>query len=300
MDTPLAVALETRVAVGTREDLVARFGRSQLDRALRDHRIVRVLPGVYAARARAAAFDVRARAASAWLGPGAAVGGNAACHLLAEASPEPRVIHAWAPRSDRPRAPGWLVVHRPLVAMEPVMAGGVRVSAPDDAVIQAWMTSPVPSRASVVIEAVRRGLVLPDATLARLEQYGRVRHRRALIDLLQRLAPGIESFLELEARSRVFVGREFARLESQVVVQAAGERYRLDLFDRATRTAIELDGAAFHGSDSARRRDLDRDARLNSVGIATVRLTYEDIMNRPAWARRIVRETLRARSNVVP
>jgi very-short-patch-repair endonuclease len=69
------------------------------------------------------------------------------------------------------------------------------------------------------------------------------------------------------------------------------------MFDAATRTAVELDGAETHGMAVQRVRDARRDARLATVGILTLRFTYGDLASRASWCREIVRRTLATRSD---
>ncbi|NTV39639.1 MAG: DUF559 domain-containing protein [Demequinaceae bacterium] len=77
---------------------------------------------------------------------------------------------------------------------------------------------------------------------------------------------------------------------------AQGRKYVVDMFHRATRLAVELDGRTYHGDNAARLRDLERDAHLATVGVSTLRLTYDDIMRRPDWCRRTVSLALGARA----
>jgi very-short-patch-repair endonuclease len=94
--------------------------------------------------------------------------------------------------------------------------------------------------------------------------------------------------------TRVFNTRDFRGFARQVPVRAPGRRYILDMFHADARVAVELDGRLFHGDDLARRRDLARDTDLASMGITTIRLTFEDITRRPQWCRARVRAAISA------
>jgi very-short-patch-repair endonuclease len=113
--------------------------------------------------------------------------------------------------------------------------------------------------------------------------------------LLADLSRGPESYLEHVALTRVFNTRDFRGFGRQVPVRAPGQRYILDMFHADARVAVELDGRLFHGDDIARRRDLARDTDLASMGITTIRLTFEDITRRPHWCRARVRAAIVAR-----
>ena len=131
--------------------------------------------------------------------------------------------------------------------------------------------------------------------LERAAQLPRIPERRALLALVRSLDRGIDSYLEHLAATRVFNLAEFARLAHQQSIRAGSRRYVLDLYDAETKVAVELDGRRFHGDDSARRRDLERDAELAALGITTIRLTFEDVHQRPGWCRDRVRRAMRSR-----
>ena len=166
---------------------------------------------------------------------------------------------------------------------------------PVDALIQAWGQIGGGAAASMAFDGVRRGVVRVDDVRLRLAEYPRVRDRRALERLLVELRGGVQSHLEHLAATCVFNTRDFAGFARQVGVRAGGQRYVLDMLHADAGVAIELDGRAFHSDDAARRRDLARDANLATVGIATIRLTYEDITRRPEWCRSRARRAIAAR-----
>ncbi len=114
--------------------------------------------------------------------------------------------------------------------------------------------------------------------------------------LVARVAAGAESYLEVHAMDEVFVGRRFRALLKQHVVSTGGGRYRLDMYDAASMTAIELDGATYHAGVKEWQRDLRRDADLAAVGILTLRFSYRDLTERPQWCRTTARDVLRLRS----
>jgi very-short-patch-repair endonuclease len=106
---------------------------------------------------------------------------------------------------------------------------------------------------------------------------------------------GAESYLEERALRQVFNTSEFDRLIRQHDVVIEGQAYRLDLYDDATRTAVELDSEEHHGRSPHRQRDVNRDVHLATIGIQTLRFTYRDITERPGWCRQMLRDGLRAR-----
>jgi len=186
-------------------------------------------------------------------------------------------------------------LRRSTVPVKPVRINGVSTVPLVDAILHAWEEVPRDERVGLILDAIRRGKLSSADLRARLAEYPRVRERAALTRLLDQVGSGVTSYLEFRARTRVFNTSEFAALTWQAPVSIGERRYVLDAYDAQARLAIELDGRAFHSDDDTRRGDLERDARLASVGIQTVRFTYEDIICRPEWCRTMVRKTLRWR-----
>ena len=118
---------------------------------------------------------------------------------------------------------------------------------------------------------------------------GRVRRRRDLMALLDVLVGGVTSFLEHRAKTLVFPPAEFPELRWQVPISACGKARTLDIFDAATRTAIELDSHEFHDKVQDRLADMERDAELASIGIQTLHVDFQDVFSRPDWCRTMYR-----------
>ena len=57
---------------------------------------------------------------------------------------------------------------------------------------------------------------------------------------------------------------------------------RVDFLFRGARLVVEVDGAAFHDGLLDRRRDAERDARLQAAGWTVLRFRWDDVVNRPA------------------
>jgi very-short-patch-repair endonuclease len=120
-----------------------------------------------------------------------------------------------------------------------------------------------------------------------------------MIEVASHVAAGAESFLEVHAMQEVFVGAGFAGLLRQHVVDTGERRYRLDLYDPRSMTAIETDSAQFHSSVTHWQRDIRRDADLAALGILTLRFSYWDLFERPEWCRdRTLEVMLRRRRDV--
>ncbi len=278
----------------SRNAILARFTRHSLDRDLRAGRIVRILPNAYLAIQHAATFEGRSSAALLWAGPRADLGGTSAAYAHGLIPQPPDYITLCAPKTKRLRGPAWIRVIQPTpaISVPPVDARGLRVTPVPDTLLQVWAELGTGPGIAILIEAARKSRIQSSDLLARASEYPRLRSRRALLRLLDEARDGVESYLEHLAATRVFNTAEFRGLRRQHQVRSSGKTYVLDLFDQATRVAIELDGRAYHGEETARRRDLERDADLAALGILTIRLTFEDITRRPEWCRDRVRSAI--------
>jgi very-short-patch-repair endonuclease len=55
----------------------------------------------------------------------------------------------------------------------------------------------------------------------------------------------------------------------------------VDCVWREARLIVELDGERYHGSRSRRQADRERDNRLMAAGWRVIRITWDDLKNRP-------------------
>nr|WP_239521134.1 DUF559 domain-containing protein [Blastococcus saxobsidens] len=224
------------------------------------------------------------------------------------ADPQPGPVHVTVPYERSPERRPDVVAHRTTRTIVTVRRGEVDIIEPVRSLVDAWAYAHSPGRnprsrqqAPVVrqalIEGVRRRDV-PAAALRR-ESDRRPRHpgRSPLLALLDLLADGCESELEIWGAVRVLPGppdvpppvrQHRVRLES-------GSWVRLDAAWPWARVAVELDGAAFHGSREARERDLRRDTALATLGRVVLRFSYARSMTDPAGCRREIVAVVRSR-----
>lgn len=279
-----------------RRDLVSLYSRRAFDSALRRGTVVRLLPDAYVGAVHSRGLPARCDAALLWSEDRAAIAATAAAFLHGLRVRQPRDVTITIDRATHLRPPPWVRVLRWTVPPEFTTVRGLRCVSLADAVLQSWAHLPDDEGISLVLDTVRSGRITAATLRAHASVFPRIRRRRALGQLLDGFANGPESFLEHVAVTRVFNTREFSELCAQAEVAVAGRRYRLDFFHAHARVAVELDGRQFHGDDSARRRDLARDADLATLGIATIRLTFEDVFSRPEWCRDRVRRAIAARA----
>jgi very-short-patch-repair endonuclease len=82
-------------------------------------------------------------------------------------------------------------------------------------------------------------------------------------------------------------------------VTVGGEVFVLDAAYDEVMLAVEMDGAAWHGSREQRERDIRRDALLATVGWQTLRFGFNRMMQRPDACRRDIRATYDARLRLI-
>jgi len=290
----LIEALKRTPRAFDRHAIERRWPRAALRAAVRSGAVTRLLPMLYVATEHAESTLTRVHAATTWVGSGSVVIGPAAASAWELCDP-PRTIMVTAPLSMSRAVPPWLTFRRIAECPPTAFWHGCLVAAPAWAVATAYGHLPRDQADEMVYRAVRQGLATPGEIGEVAASLGSVRGRRALVATVAAAAAGSESFLETVALRTVFVAKEFAGFIRQHRLRADGVSYRLDMYDPATRTAVELDGAIAHEGTGHRARDVRRDARLASIGIVTLRFVYRDLTERPAWCREMVVSTIARR-----
>jgi very-short-patch-repair endonuclease len=103
------------------------------------------------------------------------------------------------------------------------------------------------------------------------------------------LAEGCRSELEIWGCLHVLRGPGMPAFVQQRPVVVAGERFLLDAACEEVLLAVEMDGAAWHGSRSQRERDIRRDALLATVGWQTLRFSHARLTTAAEPCRRDIR-----------
>lgn len=272
------------------------FSRRQFESALRDGDVVTVAPNAYVGACHARSLHSRIDGALLWAGPPAAIGGRAALCLYGVLEDPPDRIDVVVPRQRHLKAaPSHIRTRRTDFQFVPGQMGSWTVVPLAMAICQAFGDLDR-DRAGVVVRPLASGAVGVEELLRTLDAMPRVRLRRQLMSVIAHFAAGSESYLEYVAAAEVFCGVEFSQLLRQHTLSVHGRQYRVDLFDAATMTAIETDGATFHSGPDAWQRDLNRDADLASLGVLTLRFTYRDLVEHPERCLERVRAVLRSRS----
>lgn len=257
--------------------------------------LVRLMRGVYVTAEQQDSFTARAHAALRWAGPTGVLTGESALFVWGVLEEPPTQIQITLPLGTGRSTPKWIHVEYRSVPFETAAWVSMTIARTEPALINAFGRLPVRTRENLVFSAVHQGTISIDVLARALRQVPRVRARRQLERLVAAIAMGDESHLERAGSDTVFISSELKVLLRQHNLRIDGQRYRLDYFDPATRTAFELDGAAFHGNLEQRTKDIARDAILAGAGILTVRFGYGDVMDRPDWCRKVAHAVLQSR-----
>ncbi|WP_225854459.1 DUF559 domain-containing protein [Micromonospora sp. ALFpr18c] len=298
----LRTLLDRRGGLATRRDVLRVAPPWTLQSACRAGRLVRVLPQVYVdatlVRDTPTELPILARidpelARRAALAYG---GGRAALSRLT-------ALDVWGLRRQPPGEPMHLdlpvgsglsgrphlvVRRRPGFTTEPphaVIRRGVPVTRLDRTLVDCWPLLPTVDRAGVLIRAVNDRLTTPQRLVAALGEVPRLIDRPALRALVDRLAAGCRSPLEIWGHDHVFTGPGMPAFTRQARVRVGGRTIYLDMFAEAERVDIELDGATSHGDPTEREIDLRRDALLATKGILVVRFSHRRLLADPAQVR---------------
>lgn len=268
----------------TRAELVTAWSRVQLERAVRDGEVTRIVPGVYCGAAQRLRPVVMGEALNLWA-PHGLVSGALALHLFAPELPPPQLAELVVPHGQHMRAPAWVRLCQAGPLDAATVARDVRCVLPERAVLDAWSHARRSDRRDILYGALWQRVCTWRGLKRALERTPRVSGRRDLERVLGWFADGATSPLEVRARYAVFRSPRFADFEWQAEVQVGRRLIRADMLHRAAKVVIEFDGARYHSAPAAREADRTRDVDLAAAGYVTVRLVWNDITDRPRWCR---------------
>jgi hypothetical protein len=292
--------------VALRSEVTWASSSSSVSRWLRRGDVVLLHPGVLGLPDRLDDWWVRARAAALWgHGPLSHLGALAAAGLT-DRTDGP--IHVTVAPDRCPRGVASVVVHRSDRRLVTMRSGGLEVVEPVRSLVDAWAwahSAALDPRSASDLGVVRQTVIqgvrdrgLRCAALRRESDRRRLHAgRAALVELLDLVAAGCESELEVWGVTQVLPGPPLvpAWVQQHPVLLDDGRRVRLDAAYPQVRVAVELDGAAFHGSRAARERDLRRDSALAALGWVVLRFSYERLMRDPEGCRAEIVAVVRRR-----
>jgi very-short-patch-repair endonuclease len=163
-------------------------------------------------------------------------------------------------------------------------------------VIDSWPLLAGPDQRAPAIVAVAERRTTAQRLMSEARSRSNLRGRASLLALCDALADGCRSELELWGLRHVFRDdSRFAHGIRQLPVQLEAQVVYLDLAFMTERVAIELDGAAYHGTPEQRERDMRRDNALSALGWIVLRFSYHRLHTDPEGVRNEVDAVLRTR-----
>jgi very-short-patch-repair endonuclease len=305
------MAIEVAGAVGeagwiTVPELLARVSRRTIGAWVAEGKLVRVRPGVVALPT--ASHGWRTRLAAALDGRPAVASHVTALALWELIDHPPGPVHVTVDLTASGRGSSGIVVHRsPGTFDRRRLVDGLAATSPERSIVDTWGHPTSTHRSAVrgaAITAVRRRLCLPQDLTVELEQRPRLAGRAELARLVSLLADGCQSELEIWGCLQVLRAPGMPPFVQQRRVVVDGQTFYLDVAYDDVMLAVEMDGAAWHGSRQQRERDIRRDALLATVGWQTLRFSYgrmtttQEACRRDIWSAYNARRRLFATDGV--
>jgi very-short-patch-repair endonuclease len=285
----------------TTDELLTRVSRRTVGNWVAQGRLVRLRPGVLALPD--SARDWRVRAAAVLEGRDAVASHVTALALWELVQHPPGPVHVSVDPPMSARGPSGVVVHRaPGVFDERRRVEGLAVTSVERSLVDTWGRSSGVSRADVraaAITAVRQRLCRARDLALELDRHRRLPGRAELAGLVSLLVDGCRSELEVWGCLEVLRAPGMPPFVQQRRVTVAGRTFFLDAAYEDVQLAVEMDGAAWHGSNTQRERDISRDALLATVGWQTLRFSYRRLTAAPDTCRREILAVRAARRRLL-
>jgi very-short-patch-repair endonuclease len=275
-----------------------------VDDACRAGQLRRTLPGVYVGTSTPLTPATRRRAVSAWLDDRGALSHSTALAAWGVHEPDERdPVHVTVPRAVRLRSHPGVRVHRRAGFLPVPPHALVRREHPvtplDRSLVDAWPQLPADRRRDPVIRAVNARMTTPERIRSVFDVVPRLPGRAELRHLLDLLAAGCRSPLEVWGHEHVFTAPGMPAFRRQVRIVLGTRSVYLDVYAESEKVNFELDGASVHDDPRQREIDLRRDARLAALGILVVRFTHRRLVYETEAVRAEVRAILATRRDVV-
>ena len=282
----------------TRSELLTSVSRQTVDLWVARGKLIRLQPGVFALPT--AAVDWRTRIAAALAVRKAGVASHVTALALWElVEHPPGPVHMTVDLNQSWRGTTGVSVHRSAgVDDERRRVEGLSVTSVERSLVDTW-GRPAPLRRpelrAAVISAVRRRLCMARELGFELDRRPRLAGRAELARLVGLLANGCQSELEIWGCLTVLKAPGMPPFVQQRRVGVDGEVFFLDAAYDEVKLAVEMDGAAWHGSRQQRERDIRRDALLATVGWQTLRFGFRRMTTAPEACRRDIRAAYASR-----
>ncbi len=277
----------------TREQILGQgLTRHAVQRIVGSDQWRRMAPGVYYTVSSDPPWIAWAWAGFLIGGERARIGGPAALRLAGLIERAPSTITVLIPPELRRRVAGpWLFRQDQPGFRQPIRVGAPARISVDDATLDVVGELRDPAEViGLVTSVVQSRGTTAARLLRRLEQRSRMRHRALLSEVLSEVAAGVRSPLELRYLREV--ERAHALPTGSRQVRRRGTE--CDVWYAEFGVLVELDGLRGHTGEGA-FRDLRRDNRATTDGLATLRYGWRDVVGRPCEVAAQVAENLTRR-----
>lgn len=301
-----AIASKQHGAIA-RWQLIRLVSRRAIDRAVESGELIRAAPAVYVIAGSPRTWKQRLMVAVLDAGPGACVSHRAAAVLLGVARlGAQEVVEITSPRTRTHRLDG-VIVHRLLdlsdehvMVVDGIPCTGYLRTLVDIGAVERWWE---------VRDMLERCLSGRHISIGGAE-WAVTRHSRRGrngVGVLRRVLDDRALFREmpdsvLEARmARIFQHYGLPPAEFQFVVRGPNNELiaRVDFAYVDIRRAFEVNGWEAHGTPTATSADYARIHRLDMVGWKVTSFTYWDVVKRPEYVVKVIREILGAANHLV-
>lgn len=261
----------------SRAQLIARgVSGSVISRWVRDGRLIRLYPGVYAVGHASLSYEGRLVAALFAVGTGAGLSDVTAMHWWQFHERQPDHIHVSVPSRRRAPGPG-VVVHHPR-ELTVVRHRRLMVTPPAETLRSYASHSSVRDVRKALAQADFQRQFNPVAIRAEI---GRGRPgSKVLGEALDRHLPQLaEAATELEVEFLLLCEKfEIPLPQMNVWI----DNKKVDALWSDLRLIVELDSELAHGTEARRLADRQRDLELRGLGYTIRRYTWHQIVHRPA------------------
>jgi very-short-patch-repair endonuclease len=284
----------------SREALTSRVDRKTVGRWTAAKKLVRLERGLYAAPA---GLDWRVRVEAAVRSRNGVASHSTALALWELIPPPAGPVHVTVTKGLSGRSSPGVLVHRSGEVEDVIRrVEWTPVTCVERAVVDAWGQPGGVGRAAVraaAITAVRRRLCRPADLATELARRPQLPARASLAELIRLLQEGCRSELEVWGVTHVLRGPGMPPFTLQRRVVVRGETFFLDAACEEVMLAVELDGAAWHGSKQQRERDIRRDALVATIGWQTLRFAYWPMVRTPDRCRGDILAAYEARRRLI-
>jgi hypothetical protein len=257
------VTIQVAAVVGERgwttsADLLTRVSRQTVGLWVAEGKLVRLQPGVFALSSSAGQW--RIRLAAALEGRPAVASHVTALALWELIEHPPGPVHITVDPTKSARGVAGVLLHRsPGVDAERRRVDSMSVTTVERSVVDTWArAAPLrrPDVRAAAITAVRRRMCAARDLRFELDRQPRLAGRAELARLVDLLAAGCQSELEIWGCLQVLRAPGMPPFVQQRRVAVGGEVFLLDAAYDEVKLAVEMDGAAWHGSKAQRERDI--------------------------------------------